>query len=910
MQSKKITQLPAASLPLTGAEAVPMVQNGTTVQAPSSQLQASVNVLSFFTADQVTKILAGTTDFDCSSGIQSAIAASRRVYMPKGLYKCNVNITSRVIIQGDGSTSTIVKPWNDATASMTYKYAAMSNPAPLDFWTYHSEIRDIGFYSNATRTGVGFAFSQTTLASPPISNHSSPPALTAAGPADQYANNVKFYGCHFVSLDKGVLFPDGNIGSEFYSCGFSDNYYGVYTINNKFGGDGMHAGNKYFYGGMFTDNICGLYVNNTSNYGAINFYGTIFELNVIAGYIYNDNPTGQIGWQVCPLKFDGCWFEFNGATYGPHPSTVALDAWSGSTRTAQTVAKRSWVIAGQRNVINFDNCGVVADINLAATNSRVILNECVAEAEVAYIGGSCTVDPTSQLVNQSPATEGGTIRNDGCITSGYVKLGQPDIDLTGTFVPATPKSRWWLTEARNGIQPDMGSLVASESFVTPYTLKDGSGALTLAGTVVSDGRLFKQCNEFTDASFTTGEYWGMLDTSFGTTAGWYAFTVDVKVTVCADLNFLNFFVWNQNQAGEFASLVYEARIPALNKWYTIAGYAYLPSGLVLKNMYFDVQGPTAGGTSTTWRLSAFQAHRFDLMADAVNFLSNGAYSHSGIAFTGTADRIVGDFSNGTVANRTMFQTATTNGATRVGALPNGTGNTASYALFNNNTTTNAGTMTMAVSNSLATITSGITGSGTYLPLDVNAGGSVRLRINTSGAVGIGTQAGGGHPALENSTLAVGGVYKTDANVSNVYYTGGTVPSGTTSAASVFHSNIATEAAAFTLTNLYHYRVTGVSLGAGSAVTNEYGFYGNIPAGSGKWNVYVNGTAPSLFNGTTVVGTAPLATTATDGFLYVPTCAGVPTGVPTTYTGTAPIVIDTTNNRLYFFSGGAWRNAGP
>jgi hypothetical protein len=60
----------------------------------------------------------------------------------------------------------------------------------------------------------------------------------------------------------------------------------------------------------------------------------------------------------------------------------------------------------------------------------------------------------------------------------------------------------------------------------------------------------------------------------------------------------------------------------------------------------------------------------------------------------------------------------------------------------------------------------------------------------------------------------------------------------------------------------------------------------------------------------VVGTAALATNATDGFLYVPTCAGTPTGTPTTQTGTAPIVINTTNNKLYFYSGGAWRDAGP
>lgn len=60
----------------------------------------------------------------------------------------------------------------------------------------------------------------------------------------------------------------------------------------------------------------------------------------------------------------------------------------------------------------------------------------------------------------------------------------------------------------------------------------------------------------------------------------------------------------------------------------------------------------------------------------------------------------------------------------------------------------------------------------------------------------------------------------------------------------------------------------------------------------------------------IVGNQALTTTATDGFLYVPTCAGTPTGTPTTQTGTAPIVVDTTNNKLYFYSGGQWRDAGP
>ncbi len=50
----------------------------------------------------------------------------------------------------------------------------------------------------------------------------------------------------------------------------------------------------------------------------------------------------------------------------------------------------------------------------------------------------------------------------------------------------------------------------------------------------------------------------------------------------------------------------------------------------------------------------------------------------------------------------------------------------------------------------------------------------------------------------------------------------------------------------------------------------------------------------------------LLTTATDGFVYIPSMAGDATGTPTTQTGKIPIAYDTTNNELKVFSGGAWR----
>lgn len=63
-------------------------------------------------------------------------------------------------------------------------------------------------------------------------------------------------------------------------------------------------------------------------------------------------------------------------------------------------------------------------------------------------------------------------------------------------------------------------------------------------------------------------------------------------------------------------------------------------------------------------------------------------------------------------------------------------------------------------------------------------------------------------------------------------------------------------------------------------------------------------------GNVVVGIAALATNATDGFLYAPGSAGIPSGTPTSFTGRVPLTFDTTNNTLGFYTNGAWRTLDP
>jgi len=83
---------------------------------------------------------------------------------------------------------------------------------------------------------------------------------------------------------------------------------------------------------------------------------------------------------------------------------------------------------------------------------------------------------------------------------------------------------------------------------------------------------------------------------------------------------------------------------------------------------------------------------------------------------------------------------------------------------------------------------------------------------------------------------------------------------------------------------------------------------NNIAGSGFIDFKIsNNTALTLSNGlSTVLNNAAIATNATDGFLYITTSAGTPTGTPTSFTGRVPLIFDTTNSQFWIFTGGSWK----
>jgi hypothetical protein len=123
---------------------------------------------------------------------------------------------------------------------------------------------------------------------------------------------------------------------------------------------------------------------------------------------------------------------------------------------------------------------------------------------------------------------------------------------------------------------------------------------------------------------------------------------------------------------------------------------------------------------------------------SIDTSGNVGIATGNLTFSGTGQRITGDFSNATIANRVLFQTSTVNGNTLVRAIPNGTSTQANIAVANSSDPANCSIMQLVAASTTAQIQSGVNGTGTYLPMTFFTGGSEQVRIGATAGTDLGT----------------------------------------------------------------------------------------------------------------------------------------------------------------------------
>jgi len=172
---------------------------------------------------------------------------------------------------------------------------------------------------------------------------------------------------------------------------------------------------------------------------------------------------------------------------------------------------------------------------------------------------------------------------------------------------------------------------------------------------------------------------------------------------------------------------------------------------------------------------------------------------------------------------------------------------------------------------------GVSGSGTtnYVPKWTSSsaignsniqdsGSLITLNGNTtisSGGLGIGTT------ALAGNTLRVSKNITGAVNSIGIYQDG-SIRSDVTNNANYFATYTSIQNTAFTLSNLTHYRAGSPSTFTGATVVNQngffvesgltgasnnYGFRGLIPSGTGRWNLFMDGTAQNYLSGSLGIG---------------------------------------------------------
>jgi hypothetical protein len=256
---------------------------------------------------------------------------------------------------------------------------------------------------------------------------------------------------------------------------------------------------------------------------------------------------------------------------------------------------------------------------------------------------------------------------------------------------------------------------------------------------------------------------------------------------------------------------------------------------------------SATGTGTVLPLAIFVG-----ASEQARILTTGAWSFGSAGnATGTSGQVLTSAGSGSPPTWSAPSSLTTGNATNIGITDDTTTNATMYPLW---VTSTSGNLPAKV-------------SSTKLTFNPSTGLVSTTALSVSGTARVdGTLAiGGGSPQTYSKVIATGAI--SGNTTAWGYRADVTFQSDVTSIACGFSAQGASQATTFTLGSFQGLRVDTFNKGAGSTVnnvigvqiadqtagTNNYGLKSALTSGTGKWNLYCEGTALNHMNGALLIG---------------------------------------------------------
>jgi len=556
---------------------------------------------------------------------------------------------------------------------------------------------------------------------------------------------------------------------------------------------------------------------------------------------------------------------------------MALVVYDRVQETTATTGTGSITLAGA--VAGYQSFAVVGNTN---TTFYCIVNNTAWEVGIGtYSTTGPTLARTTVLSNSNGTTSPITLVGASNVFCTYPSEKSVNLDASGNVTPlGTIASGTWQgttvgvayggtgvttsTGANSNVLRDANSNITTNNVLNGYTAVVSTG-----GTIV----LTAASTYYQKLSGTLTQTFQLPDATTLPNGTAYVFDND-STGVLTITNNASATV-DTVAAGAFDYIYLEDNSTSAGSW---GSYSFIPAAYDFSNSTASFGNATI--TNATWNGNAISSGYGGTGLTTFTAANYALYSTSASALTaGTLPVAAGGtgLTTFTAANYALYSTSAS--ALTAGTLPvaaGGTGLTsltAGYIPYGNGTGalssssgltfngTNFSTTGSATATALIPSGSTVPTNGLFLPATNAIGFSTntteRLRIDSAGNVAIGS----------SGTLAGVNLYVnkslTGATGSSGCVLNSIIQSDVTVSAYGFYSALSTQTASFTVPSLVSFHALQGTIGAGSTVSNQYGFeananmtgatsntgfFSNIPSGTNRWNFYAGGTASNYFAG--------------------------------------------------------------